>query len=151
MKKITLYRQYDLHKEVVFGSLNFSWLKEATEIFTIELPWLDNKKNISCIPAGIYKCTPYSSKKYKDVWQILDVPNREAILIHSGNFASEIKLIGSYHKPDTEGCILVGLRMDTRVPMVNESKMAMSYLHEILGNDDFELEIKNSGLVKNTR
>lgn len=65
---------------------------------TTERPWLDNKPRESCIPAGLYSCVKFSGEKYKDVWELQNVPNRSAILIHQGNVAMK----------DSLGCILVG-------------------------------------------
>jgi len=65
---------------------------------TLELPWRDNKNDISRVPAGTY-----SAKMRVDGprgWRVelLDVPGtRENIQLHVGNYASEI-----------QGCILVG-------------------------------------------
>ena len=72
---------------------------EQNEIvcYTLENPWEDNARNVSCIPDGDYEVVPYSSAKYQHSFEILDVPGRDAILIHQGN---TIK--------DTLGCILVG-------------------------------------------
>lgn len=64
---------------------------------TLERPWLDNKKNISCIPLGTYKCVKYNSEKFKNVWEVTGVPNRTSILIHAGNSIDDI-----------HGCIAVG-------------------------------------------
>ncbi|NBW10891.1 MAG: hypothetical protein EBR82_22965, partial [Caulobacteraceae bacterium] len=64
---------------------------------TLELPWKDNADMISCIPVGTYECKPWDSAKFPNVWEITNVPNREAILIHSGNTMK-----------DTHGCVLVG-------------------------------------------
>lgn len=64
---------------------------------TLEDNWQNNEHNISCIPAGKYKCVPHNGSKFKGVWRLENVPGREAILIHSGNSTA-----------DTEGCILVG-------------------------------------------
>jgi len=58
---------------------------------TCERPWRDNKPQISCIPTGTYECRAYSSRKFPDVWEILNVPNRSAILIHAGNVPSDLR------------------------------------------------------------
>ncbi|MFY7936631.1 MAG: DUF5675 family protein [Flavobacterium sp.] len=64
---------------------------------TLEETWLDNIPLESCIPAGSYECRKYSGTKYKDVWEVRNVPQRSAILIHWGNT-----------ERNTSGCILVG-------------------------------------------
>jgi len=65
--------------------------------FTLELPWLKNKQNVSCVPAKTYKYEKRKSPSLGWVIHILDVENRTWIYIHSGNFTSQI-----------QGCILVG-------------------------------------------
>lgn len=67
---------------------------------TLELPWLDNEPNVSCIPTGTYHCTlqPFHAT---EMYQLSDVSGRFAIFIHNGNFATG-------NKVDTEGCILLG-------------------------------------------
>lgn len=67
---------------------------------TLELPWVDNKRNVSCIPEGLYALSLHNGKKYKDCLILDDVPNRSAILVHAGNTV--------HH---TQGCILVGDRL----------------------------------------
>ena len=64
---------------------------------TLELPWKNNKRNISCIPEGTYEVKKRYSEKYKNHFHILNVPDRAYILIHSGNYYTH-----------TKGCILVG-------------------------------------------
>lgn len=64
---------------------------------TLELPWLDNQRQKSCIPAGAYKVVPRTSAKFARHYHVLDVPNRTWILIHTGNYHTQIL-----------GCILVG-------------------------------------------
>lgn len=55
--------------------------------YTIELPWLQNKRNISCIPEGKYQLV----KRYTEErgWHIHlpNVPNRSWILFHPANDA----------------------------------------------------------------
>lgn len=62
---------------------------------TIELPWLNNARNISCIPEGLYPLAKRFSKKFN--WHILvkDVPGRSEILFHPANDA----------KRELRGCI----------------------------------------------
>lgn len=74
---------------------------DTTPVFeatTLELPWRDNQKAVSCIPSeSIYTVTKRYSPKYKDHWLIESVPGRSYILIHAGN------------KHDhTKGCVLLG-------------------------------------------
>lgn len=64
---------------------------------TLELPWLDNKKRISCIPEGEYDVIKHVSPKFGECFWILDVPDRSEILFHSGSFYT-----------NTLGCVLVG-------------------------------------------
>ncbi len=86
---------------------------------TCEDPWNDNQTSISCIPKGVYQCDKYSSEKFKDVWELKDVPNRSSILIHNGNSIA-----------DTHGCILVGKAFGTLsgMPAVVQSRDALDML-----------------------
>lgn len=67
------------------------------ECKTLELSWQNNARRISCIPVGTYAITPRKSAKYGQHFLVNDVPGRDAILIHQGNYFSDIL-----------GCILVG-------------------------------------------
>lgn len=64
---------------------------------TLELPWKDNKRRISRIPAGRYQAMRHYSPRFGNCILLFGVKGRSEILIHYGNF---------YH--DTLGCILVG-------------------------------------------
>ena len=80
--------------------------KVLFECKTLELPWLNNQRRISCIPKGSYKTIRHRSPKYGDCFWLQDVPGRSEILIHAGNFAgSKNPKTGT---PDTLGCILPG-------------------------------------------
>ncbi|ALM22017.1 hypothetical protein AAT17_12640 [Nonlabens sp. MIC269] len=63
--------------------------------FMIELPWRENKRNISCIPEGRYEVVSRFSPRFKNHLHVLDVPGRRLILIHPANDA----LV------DLEGCL----------------------------------------------
>jgi hypothetical protein len=55
--------------------------------FTIELPWLNNKSQVSCIPEGRYELQKRYSDRYEWHLQLKDVRNRLLILIHPANDA----------------------------------------------------------------
>lgn len=55
--------------------------------FTIELPWRDNRKNLSCIPAGTYVLKLRYSPKFKWHLHVQKVPGRTLILFHPANHA----------------------------------------------------------------
>ncbi|MBN8836325.1 MAG: hypothetical protein J0I09_03645 [Sphingobacteriia bacterium] len=62
---------------------------------TIELPWHDNQQQISCIPEGRYALRKRYSEHLKWHIELLEVPNRDLILIHSYNNALQ----------EAKGCI----------------------------------------------
>jgi hypothetical protein len=98
---------------------------------TAERPWLNNQKDVSCVPVGVYKCVQHNGAKFKGVWQVTNVPNRDAILIHAGN--NPIK--------ETEGCILVGRSFS---PFgVLSSQLALDDLRHALPAE-FNLTIKEA-------
>ena len=66
---------------------------------TMELPWINNQKRISCIPKGRYLVKKHTSSKYGECFWVQDVPDRTEILIHLGNYNF-----------NTLGCILPGRR-----------------------------------------
>ena len=104
---------------------------------TLENPWLDNQRNISCIPEGQYNVRLRLARESasRDYLHLLvqDVPNRDWILFHRGNTAK-----------DTSGCILVGNGREHNA--VNNSRLAMDLvIKEIinLGGENINLIIKN--------
>ena len=103
---------------------------------SLELPWRNNQRRISCIPEGSYKAKKHTSPRFgKSLW-LQDVPNRSEILIHRGNFYTDIL-----------GCILIGkdladinndgvMDVTQSVKAINE---LMSYLKDL---DAIMIEIK---------
>src|SRR6185503_2528676 len=70
-------------------------------LYTCEDDWLSNQRGISCIPAGAYTLHRSTYIKHGiEVFEVTGVPGRRRILIHPGNT-----------EEDTEGCILVGMRL----------------------------------------
>ena len=60
---------------------------------TIELPWLNNQKRVSCIPEGSYRLRKRYNAKFK--WHLVleTVKGRDGILIHPANDAKK-ELLG---------------------------------------------------------
>ena len=54
---------------------------------TIELPWIHNEHQISCIPEGEYSIIKRYSPKFGWHLHLPDVPGRDLILIHPANNA----------------------------------------------------------------
>ena len=52
---------------------------------TIELPWENNKRNISCIPEGQYEIEPRFSKRFQHHLILKNVIGRSFILFHPAN------------------------------------------------------------------
>lgn len=77
----------------------FDGIKKIYECSTLELPWKDNHKDISCIPSGSYWVEKYNSPTPGRgiVFQFSHVKGRSNVQIHKGNYFSDIL-----------GCILVG-------------------------------------------
>ena len=113
--------------------------KDSQVIFkcdTLELPWKDNQHNISCVPTGAYNLKRYSSEKHTNVSSLPGIPNRSYILIHSGNYYTDI-----------EGCILVGdgyedINNDGIVDVVN-SRDTLTKLKEALQYEEVPIIIQN--------
>ncbi|WP_419786284.1 DUF5675 family protein [Pseudodesulfovibrio sp.] len=64
---------------------------------TLEPPDRGNAQDVSCIPAGRYRCRRVDSPHFGTSFEITDVPGRSHILLHAGNVAA-----------DTRGCVLLG-------------------------------------------
>ena len=80
---------------------------------TVEPPWRDNKKYVSCIPSGSYMCRSVDSPRFGHTWEVTEVSGRTHILFHKGNRGapsseSTSQINNRRYSADTQGCILVG-------------------------------------------
>lgn len=103
---------------------------------TLEKGWTNNQKQTSCIPPGFYLVSPFSGIHFKNVFEIVDVPGRQGILIHQGNYNTQ-----------TRGCILIGLTYTDinadGLLDVGYSTVSMRLLNTILQNEtDIQILIK---------
>ncbi len=97
------------------------------DCWTLELPWRENQIKISCIPAGEYPVTKRWSRKFNQHFHIRDVEGRTYILIHPGNYYTDI-----------QGCIVVGTDLtdinDDGLIDVTHSGDTMDELLELMPN-----------------
>lgn len=103
---------------------------------TLELPWLGNEPDISCIPDGDYICKRVISPKFGETFEITGIENREHILFHKGNTAE-----------DTHGCVLIGESFASvgGRPGIGGSKHGFDEFMSIMfGYSQFELSVKTA-------
>jgi hypothetical protein len=89
--------------------------------YTIELPWIQNKRNISCVPEGLYTLQKRYSPKFKDHFHLKNVVGRSLILIHPANNA----------KKELEGCI-APVSYHTGIGKGNSSRKAFHKLTNLV-------------------
>lgn len=102
---------------------------------TLELPYLDNQKRISCIEKGIYDCVKVERSSSFDYFHfsILNVSGRSGIKVHIANYVRQLR-----------GCVAVGekhidIDSDNQSDVTN-STATLKKLIEILP-DKFTIEI----------
>lgn len=101
----------------------------------MELPWINNDRNVSCIPEATYVCVreAFTVKHPYPHFRIMDVPGRSGILIHKITYVKDLR-----------GCIGVGeafqdLNKDG-VPDIVRSTIALQELYDSMV-DTFNLTI----------
>jgi len=111
---------------------------------TLERPWRQNRRGISCIPSGTYRCVRCSaspdygfrdSPNFGNTFQVYNVPERSKILFHKGNV-----------NQDTHGCIIVGEQYDYlqgENAVLSSRKGFEEFLKITQHVDEFFLEITN--------
>jgi len=108
---------------------------------TMELPWRDNKRAISCIPEGTYTVIKQPSKESRPYpyFRLPNVKGRSGILIHRITYVKDLK-----------GCIGVGGRfVDLNrdgVPDLVDSSKKLQWLIDNLP-ETFELEITKKPII----
>ena len=96
---------------------------------TLEPPWKNNEKNISCIPMGEYECADTNSVKFGYTFEVKDVPGRSHILFHTGNYTH-----------NTKGCILVGEQFEDDCIHAS-AKGYKEFMSRLVGCGNFILKI----------
>ena len=73
-----------------FGTYGELYLPEFS-CLTVERPWMDNQRNISCIPPGVYSVSPTTFRGDYKTLEILGVPDRTYIKIHKANVPGDLR------------------------------------------------------------
>lgn len=100
MKKVIVIRDTFFSDKATLGTCYV--LDENNEqIFKsecLERGWVDNRRNLSCIPSGNYPLVlEYSPRFRKNLWEIKEVENRSECKFHSANYWHQLN-----------GCIALG-------------------------------------------
>lgn len=131
---VILKRTFENEKQTVGQLLVIQGNRVKFVCDTLELAYRDNKRGISCIPKGKYTVRKRVSPSQGPCFIIENTSPREWILIHKGNFYTDIR-----------GCILAGrgfkdLNKDGFID-VKYSTKTIEKLLEILPNN-FNIEIQ---------
>ena len=90
-------------------------------MYSIELPWKENLAQVSCIPEGRYELVKRWSPKFNRHLQVMNVSQRENILIHPANDAMH----------ELKGCI-APVSLITGVGKGIRSRMALEILTSLV-------------------
>lgn len=138
MERIILER-FETSDQGTFGKIRIK-----NEIFyTLELPWRDNIRNISCIPAGVYECRFSMSARFKrPMYLVSGVNHRDGIRIHSANYAGDVD---QGLKSNLSGCIALGLHTGvmSKQKCILLSQPAVRKFEKLMNGKSFILEVIN--------
>ena len=114
----------------------FGVLKINKKVFCCTLEPADNEnaQNISSIPAQQYICKRYQSPRYKNTFQVTNVPDRTSVLFHAGNIIDH-----------TQGCISLGQyfgKLRDNRAVLNSGATFKSFMGIMQGETEFHLTIK---------
>lgn len=116
------------HPKTTIGEF---WGGKTLLAYTIELPWRDNKRRVSCIPAGKYEVLRHKSPKFGDCYILANVPSRSGILIHVANDADD-----SDGTVQLQGCIapVTWVRIGNGTVRGMESTVATNAIYQAIAN-----------------
>ena len=135
-KKEIYVRRTKQFGETTLGSLSIKGLAKSWYVLEPGGPDSEIEGSDKRIKSGSYRIKPYSSLKYKEVYELKDVPGRTFILMHAGN----------YHE-DTQGCLMPGKTWGVKSDKhyyVGHSRTALKEIFsEISGADEVVINIIN--------
>lgn len=136
METVRLVR-FDKSDQGTFGKIYYP----GHVRYTGELPDRNNQNNSSCIPPGKYKVLwTLSPRLHKYTYEVVGVPRRGGIRIHSSNLMGDMAL---GYAAQLRGCISLGekLGMMRGQKALLVSRPAVSNLELVMQKKPFILEI----------
>lgn len=109
--------------------------------FTGELPDRNNQSNISCIPCGLYMVKWTLSPHFrKYTYEVLNVPGRGGIRMHSANLMGDSTL---GYKVQLLGCISLGEKIGyiAKQKAILISRPAITHFEQVMAKQPFLLKI----------
>lgn len=140
MDRAGLFR-LDRSPQGTFGKLV---LPGGVSLFTGELPWRDNKPQVSCIPVGLYRVVwGFSPHLKHNAYLVQDVARRFGIRMHAANFVGDT-LLG--YLAQVNGCIALGEKLGTMEGQkaLLVSAPAVTKLETVMGRKPFLLDVRES-------
>jgi len=113
LELIRTYFPNGTNSEIIFNGIRIC--------FAIELPWLNNKPQVSCIPEGRYELVKWYSPKFGNHLHVLNVPGRDLIMVHPANDAIK----------ELKGCI-APVSLLTAEGKGSSSRVALNKLIDLL-------------------
>lgn len=109
------------------------FLAGPLNLWSLELPWRENKPSVSSIPPGLYRCIFTHSPRFKRALYLVGpVPARSGIRIHPANLARQLN-----------GCVALGEKlgwMDGQKAVLL-SAPAVRRVEEYFGGQPFTMEV----------
>lgn len=91
MKRVILTRHYQTQEATYGALLVHNGVQINFQSVCLELPWRDNQRAMSCVPAGEYDLVLEFSPKFSiDLWELKDVPGRAECKIHTANYVRQL-------------------------------------------------------------
>ncbi len=122
-----------------FGEIDYF----GTTFVTGELPWRDNRDNVSCIPTGSYEAVwCFSPRFQKYTYLLRNVPGRDGIRIHGASFFGDRSMGFRSH---SDGCLGLGdgIRWADKQPFLLNSPSTTRLFQNKLEGRSFLLEISS--------
>ena len=123
-----------LEESYKYGTFGVLLICDQTFCVTLEPCDKENKPFESSIPAQQYSCKRIISPKFGETFKICNVPNRDSVLLHSGN---EVE--------DTLGCVLLASsygKLHEGRAILNSGKTFQSFMEVMQNWNAFNLTIK---------